>query len=95
MTNTKGASRTKNGSEVEKLRQKVKELENRLKEASTNWEKVRCLSEDGDFHLDGGAEVEVCHYGDVGISLSAVRLGTDDAEDLADWLLQYAGESNE
>lgn len=88
---TKGASRTTNGSEVQKLKEKIAELESLLETAMKNCNSVSCLKEDGEFTLSDNAVVNVVHY--TGHSLSIIiedPLSRKEAAELGEWLIQYS-----
>lgn len=88
---TKGASRTTNGPDVRKLRERVAELEALLDTAVRNCDNVRCLKEDGEFTLSESAVVSVCHY--AGDTLSIIvddHLSRKEAAELGEWLIQYS-----
>lgn len=88
---TKGASRTTNGSEVQKLKEKIAELESLLETAMKNCNSARCLKEDGEFTLCDNAVIDVDHYTGNSMCISVQDpISRKEAAELAHWLIQYS-----
>lgn len=88
---TKGASRTTNGSEVQKLKERIAELESLLETAMKNCNSVSCLKEDGEFTLCENAVVDVDHYTGNSICISVIdAISRKEAAELGEWLIQYS-----
>lgn len=88
---TKGASRTTNGSEVQKLRERIVELESLLETAVKNCNSVQCLTEDGEFILSENAVVSVSHYTENSLSIIIEEpILRKEAAELGEWLIQYS-----
>lgn len=88
---TKGASRTTNGSDVQKLKERIAELESLLETAMKNCNSVSCLKEDGEFTLCDNAVVSVCHYSENSLSIIIEdSISRKEAAELGEWLIQYS-----